>query len=486
MQLKRLLAEDAKLPIGIAEIEISGLTPDSRAVRQGFLFAALPGSKLDGARFAADAAARGAAAILLADDAVLQVPDNVPLVRVRDPRRVLALAAARFYSVQPDMIVAVTGTNGKTSIASFVRQIWAASGLKAASLGTIGLVRPDGSTVDSLTTPEPVTLHKMLAELSYEGVTHLSMEASSHGLEQRRLDGVRLKAGAFNNIGHDHLDYHPTYEDYFDAKKRLFRALLPEGSTAVINADAARHDEVVEAAYSRDLKVMTVGRKGRGIRLELTERDGFGQRIAVRHEGERYEVRLQLIGGYQAENALMAAGLCIATGSPPEGVFPRLEDLQGVPGRLEVAGEAKGGIVIVDYAHKPEALSSALAALRPFVTGKLICVIGCGGDRDRAKRPMMGAIASEQADSVIVTDDNPRTEEPASIRAAILAAAKNAREIGDRREAIFAAVRAMGKGDVVLVAGKGHETGQYVGDLVLPFSDQAVVGEAIRAVTGHG
>ena len=394
--------------------------------------------------------------------------------------------AARFHRGQPETIVAVTGTNGKTSIASFVRQIWAAMGLKAASLGTIGLVRPDGRVVDSLTTPEPVTLHRLLAELTAEDVTHLSMEASSHGLEQCRLDGVTLAAGAFNNIGHDHLDYHKDFEDYFNQKKRLFRVLLPEGAGAVINADAARSEEVVEESYRRGLKVMTVGFKGKGIRIESLERDGFGQRLCVYHDGERHDLHLPLVGGYQAGNALMAAGLCIASGSPPEGVFARLEHLSGVTGRLEIAGRIRGGIVVIDYAHKPDALTACLDALRPFVTGKLICLFGCGGDRDKAKRPMMGGIAVEKADSVIVTDDNPRTEVPAQIRSEILAAAPGAREIGDRREAIFAGVREIQTGDVLLVAGKGHETGQYIGDTVIPFSDHEVVREALAAEAARG
>ena len=297
---------------------------------------------------------------------------------------------------------------------------------------------------------------------------------------------MTLAAGAFNNIGHDHLDYHKDFEDYFNQKKRLFRVLLPEGAGAVVNADAARSEEVVEESYRRGLKVMTVGFKGKGIRIESLERDGFGQRLCVYHDGERHDLHLPLVGGYQAGNALMAAGLCIASGSPPEGVFARLEHLSGVTGRLEIAGRIRGGIVVIDYAHKPDALTACLDALRPFVTGKLICLFGCGGDRDKAKRPMMGGIAVEKADSVIVTDDNPRTEVPVQIRSEILAAAPGAREIGDRREAIFAGVREIQTGDVLLVAGKGHETGQYIGDTVIPFSDHEVVREALAAEAARG
>ena len=479
MKLRFIAGPDVKLPSVAGDIEITGLTPDSRQVRPGVLFAALPGSKADGARFVPAAIEAGAAAILCAESALFEQGRQVPVLRVRNPRRELALMAANFYRAQPETIVAVTGTNGKTSIATFVRQIWRGLGNQAASLGTIGLVRPDGAVIDSLTTPEPVTLHEMLAGLVADGVTHLAMEASSHGLEQCRLDGVRLAAGAFNNIGHDHLDYHKDMEDYFDQKKRLFRVLLPEGAGAVINADAARSAEVVDEAYGRGLRVMTVGRKGKAIRIESLASEGFAQRLVVRHEGELFDLTLPLVGGYQAENAVVAAGLCLATGSAPDGVFARLETLQGVSGRLEIVGRARDGLAVVDYAHKPDALDAALEALRPFVSGKLICVFGCGGDRDRAKRPMMGEIATRRADLVIVTDDNPRTEVPAAIRAEILAGAPGAKEIGDRREAIEAAVGLMGPGDVVLVAGKGHETGQIVGNTVLPFSDHDVLRTAL-------
>ena len=458
---------------------VTGLTADSRKVRAGVLFAALPGALTDGARFARNAAEAGAAAILATASAELGDIGGVPVIRSDNPRRTLALLAARFFAGQPQTIVAVTGTQGKTSIASFVRQIWAGMGLQAASLGTIGLVRPDGAVTDSLTTPEPVELHQMLAQLSHEGVTHLAMEASSHGLEQHRLDGVRLQAAAFNNIGHDHLDYHKDFEDYFTQKRRLFRDLLPAGATAVVNSDAARHEDIIEDAYARHLKVMTVGRKGKSIRIESLDSEGFGQRLKIRNEGESYDLLVPLIGGYQAENALMAAALTMASGCPPEGAFAQLERLKGVPGRLEMVGGTRGGMVVVDYAHKPDALRAALVALRPFVTGKLICIFGCGGDRDKAKRPMMGAIATELADLVIVTDDNPRTEVAAQVRSEILNAAPGAKEIGDRHEAIFAGVAMLMKGDVLVVAGKGHETGQYINGVVHPFSDHEVVRDAL-------
>jgi UDP-N-acetylmuramoyl-L-alanyl-D-glutamate--2,6-diaminopimelate ligase len=486
MKLRSLLDDEMTAPLLSGGIDVVGLTPDSRSVAPGFVFAALSGSKTDGAKFAAQAVERGAVVILAGRDAELLDTGSVPVIRSSDPRRALALMAARFHHGQPETVTAVTGTSGKTSVATFVRQIWAKLGHKAASLGTIGLIRPDGRVTESLTTPEPVTLHELLADLAREDITHLSMEASSHGLEQRRVDGVKFSAGAFTNLGHDHLDYHKDQEDYFNQKKRLFNTVLPEGAGAVVNLDAPRAEEVVEEAYGHGLKVLTVGLKGRGIKLMSLERDGFGQRLAVGHEGESYAIRLPLIGTYQASNALVAAGLCIATGSAPEGVFAKLESLETVMGRLDIVGKAHGGLVVVDYAHKPDALEAALDALRPFVTGRLVCVFGCGGDRDRLKRPVMGRIASAKADRVIVTDDNPRTEQPAAIRSEILAGASDAEEIGDRGEAIRTAVRAIGRGDVILIAGKGHEQGQYIGDRVIPFSDHEAARSALEELDANG
>ncbi|MEZ5923507.1 MAG: UDP-N-acetylmuramoyl-L-alanyl-D-glutamate--2,6-diaminopimelate ligase [Hyphomicrobiaceae bacterium] len=486
MKLRQLLDDEMSTGLLAGGVEVTGITPDSRKVAPGFVFAALSGSRTDGARYVAQALEKGAAVILAARDAEIYETGNATVVRASDPRRALALMASRFHHGQPETITAVTGTSGKTSVATFVRQIWSKLGHKAASLGTVGLIRPDGRITESLTTPEPVTLHQLLADLAREDVTHLSMEASSHGLEQRRLDGVRLAAGAFTNLGHDHLDYHKDQEDYFNQKKRLFNTLLTEGAGAVVNLDAPRAEEVVEEAYGRGLKVMTVGRKGRGIRLLGLERDGFAQRLSVSHEGESYAIRLPLIGTYQAANALVAAGLCIATGSAPEGVFAKLESLATVLGRLDIVGEARGGLVVVDYAHKPDALEAALDALRPFVTGKLVCVFGCGGDRDRLKRPVMGRIATAKADRVIVTDDNPRTEQAAAIRAEILAGTSGAEEIGDRGEAIRSAIRSIGAGDVILIAGKGHEQGQYIGDAVIPFSDHAAARAALGEIGSDG
>lgn len=458
-------------PPGSAGIDVTGITADSRKAAPGVLFAALSGSKADGAKFIADAAVKGAVAVLAAETA--SVPDGlaIPVLRAPEPRRALALMAAAFYARQPEVAVAVTGTSGKTSVAEFTRQLFAAAGRRAASLGTIGLVKPDGAVYGSLTTPDPVTLHETLAALAAEGISHLAFEASSHGLDQYRLDGVKVSAGAFTNLGRDHLDYHPTTEAYLAAKLRLFEELLPPGAPAVVNADGARAGDVVRAAEKRGLRLVTVGAKGETVRLEKLGRDGFAQTLTVRHAGRTYDVRLPLIGTYQVENALVAGGLAIAVGEDPAVVIPALEGLSGVKGRLEIVGEKNGALAVVDYAHKPEALEAALDGVRPFVTGKLICVFGCGGDRDRGKRPIMGAISAARADVTIVTDDNPRTEEPAAIRAEILAAAPSATEVGDRAEAIRTAVRLMQPGDVVLVAGKGHETGQIVGQTVIPFSD---------------
>ncbi len=480
MLLSSLIGADVTASAGAANVEIMGLTADSRNVRPGYLFVAIAGTKADGARFIADAIAKGAVAVLASAQSDIAHAGAVPILRAQEPRRELALMAARFYPAQPETAVAVTGTSGKTSVADFTRQIFSALGHKSASLGTIGLVKPDGSVYGSLTTPDPVSLHETLAGLAAEGVTHLAFEASSHGLDQHRLDGVRLKAAAFTNLGRDHLDYHPTMEAYLAAKLRLFSELLPEGATAVVNADAASAPQVIAAAQSHGRRLLTVGRAGEGLKLERLVREGFAQRMSVAHEGRVFDVRLPLLGDYQAANALVAAGLAVATGETAGRVLPALQALKGVAGRLEIVGQARGGLAVVDYAHKPEALAAVLDALRPFTTAKLICVMGCGGDRDKGKRPLMGAIAAEKADVVIVTDDNPRSERPEAIRAEILAAAPGAREIGDRAEAIRSGVALLGEGGVLVVAGKGHETGQIVGDKVLPFSDREEVRKALE------
>ena len=472
-------------PDRFGDVPIMGLTSDSRNVQPGFLFAALAGARTDGARYIADAVARGAVAVLAGSQAAVQVPPGVAVLRALEPRCALAHLASRFYPRQPRTIVAITGTSGKTSIAEFVRQIFAACGRRAGSVGTIGVITPDAADYGSLTTPDPVALHATLDALAGDGITHLALEASSHGLDQFRLDGVRLTAAAFNNLGRDHLDYHPSMEAYLDAKSRLFRDLLTPGQPAILNADDGRSGDVIAAARIRGLTVMTTGRAGRTLRLVSTERVGFRQRIEVDHAGMLRRVDLPLIGDYQAGNALVAAALALACGEPADAVFAALGSLAGVKGRLEVVGNVGGGLVVVDYAHKPEALAAALEALRPFATGRLVCVFGCGGDRDRGKRPIMGRIANEKADVVIITDDNPRSEDPAAIRREILAAAPGAHEIGDRAEAIRAGIDRLGFGDVLLIAGKGHETGQIVGDMVLPFSDHEEVQHAIGVRSGN-
>jgi UDP-N-acetylmuramoyl-L-alanyl-D-glutamate--2,6-diaminopimelate ligase len=479
MKLQSLIGPEVVALTSAGDIEITGLTADSRRVRPGFLFAALAGSKTDGAKFASDALARGSVAILLKQGTSVAIPSEVPILQAAEPRRALALLAARYYALQPATIVAATGTSGKTSVAEFARQLFAAQGRTAASLGTIGIVKPTGITYGSLTTPDPVTLHETLAELAHEGITHLAIEASSHGLDQYRLDGVKLAAAAFTNLGRDHLDYHPTVAAYLAAKMRLFTELLQPGRPVVINADGARASDVIAACRARGLRILTTGVAGESLTIAALTRAGFEQRITIRHTNNDIIVRFPLLGRYQVENALVAAGLAIACGENPSATIRAIECLEGVKGRLEIVARFRSGLVVVDYAHKPEALQAALEALRPFASGRLICVFGCGGDRDKGKRAMMGRIAIKLADVVIVTDDNPRSEKPELIRAQILAAAPGAREIGDRDEAIRSAVAMLGPGDVLLVAGKGHETGQIIGSTVVPFSDHEAIALAI-------
>ena len=465
------------LPDGV---EIAGIASDSRRVEPGFLFAALPGTKADGTAFVGDAISRGAAAVLTKAGAISQKL-GVPVVEVEDPRRALALIAAEFYGAQPQTMVAVTGTSGKTSVASFTRQIWAHAGFAAASIGTTGVTAPGREEYGSLTTPDPIALHKLLSELAASGVTHASMEASSHGLDQHRLDGVKLAAAGFTNLGRDHMDYHPTVEKYHAAKMRLFRELLPAGAPAVIFADDAWSERTIALARDAGLKVLTVGRSGSFLELKRVEHERHRQRAEIVAGGELFEIDLPLAGDFQVSNALVAAGLAIATGVPAGKALAALEHLKGASGRLELVGTTKEGApVYVDYAHKPEALENVLTAVRPFTTGRVIVVFGCGGDRDRGKRPIMGEIATRLADVRIVTDDNPRTEDPAAIRAEILAAAPGAIEIGDRRKAIRLAVAMLRAGDTLIVAGKGHEEGQTIGSQTLPFSDHEEVRAALR------
>src|SRR6266699_1020527 len=480
MKLRDLFSDDAMIDPRAEAVAVTGLAVDSRAVKPGDLFFALAGGKTDGARFIDSAVSSGAVAV--AANRPPQGGSCVPFVVTSNPRRALALAAAKFYPRQPETITAVTGTSGKTSVAAFTRQIWQRLGHASASIGTIGLVSPRRTVYGSLTTPDPIALHRQLDDIAREGVTHLAFEASSHGLDQYRLDGVRISAGGFTNLSRDHLDYHPDVARYLAAKLRLFRDLVVAGGAAVIAADHDCSAQVIDAAHRRGLRLVTVGAKGdgagEGIRLVEAEIDGLGQRLALEHRGVPYSIRLPLVGAFQIENALVAAGLAIATGSEAEEVFANLEYLEGAKGRLERVGEHNGAPIFVDYAHKPDALAKALQALRPYAKRRLVVVFGAGGDRDVGKRPLMGAIAAEHADSVIVTDDNPRGENPDRIRSAILSAATGARDIGDRAEAIRAAIDGLQPGDALLIAGKGHETGQIVGDRTLPFSDHDAVAAA--------
>lgn len=477
----------AGLRDGDGAAHIAGLTADSRAVRPGFLFAALPGAKADGRAFIADAVARGATAVLAPTGTAWPpaVPPR-PLIEDPDPRRRLALLAAAFHGAQPKVIAAITGTNGKTSTADFLRQIWAGlAGGRAASLGTLGLVAPGHAAGPGLTTPDPVALAETLAALKRSGIDHTAIEASSHGLDQRRLDGVRLAAAAFTTFTRDHLDYHGSMASYLAAKLRLFDTLLPEGAPAVAHTalpeEARARLRAIAAA--RHLRLLTVGPGGEAIGVERTIPRADGQAITFTHAGVRREILLPLVG-FQGANALVAAMLAIATGAEAEAVFALLPGIAGVRGRIErVAVLPNGAAVYVDYAHSPDAIETVLAALRPHVAGRLGIVLGAGGDRDPGKRPLMGEAAARGADTVIVTDDNPRSEDPARIRAAVLAGARAARpeaiEIGDRAEAIGAAIASLGAGDVLVIAGKGHEQGQEVAGRVIPFDDATVARDRV-------
>jgi UDP-N-acetylmuramoyl-L-alanyl-D-glutamate--2,6-diaminopimelate ligase len=464
-----------------ADLTVTGISSDSRTVAPGNLFFAFAGSKADGSAFAADAAAKGAAAVVTAKNTPLSGL-SIPVIQVDDPRRMLALSAANFAGAQPRTMVAVTGTAGKTSVASFTRQIWAQVGIAAAQIGTTGVIAPNRNDYGSLTTPDPVSLHKLLAELAGEGVSHAAMEASSHGLDQRRLDGVKLAAGAFTNLGRDHMDYHPTVEHYFQSKMRLFDTLLPNGAPAVIYSDDEWSGKAIAAARAASLDVCTVGRKGEFLSLKRVEHFRDKQVAEVHVGGDIFEVHLPLAGDFQIANALVSAGLAIVTGVLAAKAFQALHHIKGAPGRLELVGQTKvGALCYVDYAHKPDALEIVLASVRPFTTGRVVVVFGCGGDRDKGKRPIMGAVATRLADIAIVTDDNPRSEVAEQIRSEIMAAAPGAIEIGDRAKAISDAVGMLQAGDTLIVAGKGHEEGQIVGDKTLPFSDHEEIMKALAA-----
>jgi UDP-N-acetylmuramoyl-L-alanyl-D-glutamate--2,6-diaminopimelate ligase len=457
-------------------VAITGLTSDSREVRPGYLFAALPGNKQDGRDFIPAALAKGAVAILAADGSDLpQLPAEIAVATSANPRRALALLAARFNGTQPKTIAAVTGTSGKTSTTVFTRQLWALLGLQAASLGTIGLVAPGYELPDSLTTPDPIALHRILGELAKRHIDHLAMEASSHGLDQFRLDGVQVTAAAFTNLTRDHLDYHGNMQAYLTAKLRLFSDLLPAGGTAVVNADMDAADAVMKVAKARHHQLISIGRQGKDIRLIDQVPTSNGQVLTIDLFGARREIAFPVAGLFQAYNLLTAMGLVIGSGAEATTVLEMIGRLTGVHGRIElVATTPAGGAVYVDYAHKPDALQAVLTALRPHATGKLAVVVGCGGDRDRGKRPIMGEIATRLADRVIVTDDNPRTEDAATIRREVLAGAPGALEIGDRTMAIRSAMRELANGDVLVIAGKGHESYQIIGTVKHDCDDSQV------------
>ncbi|MFN6977408.1 MAG: UDP-N-acetylmuramoyl-L-alanyl-D-glutamate--2,6-diaminopimelate ligase [Gemmobacter sp.] len=474
-----------------ASLPLAGITADSRAVAPGFLFAALAGSRDHGARHVPGALARGAAAILtdaagaeIARAALAGHP-GAALVVAEDARAALAMAAALWFGAQPRVMAAVTGTNGKTSVASFTRQIWTALGHPAINLGTTG-VEGAWTAPSGMTTPDPVALHRLLSQAAQAGITHAAMEASSHGLDQRRLDGVRLAAAGFTNLTQDHLDYHGTMEAYFDAKCGLFDRLLPPEGTAVINADDPRGAVLAAALRGRGGPVIATGTaEGADLRIAGQRFDATGQDVRLIWQGRPVQVHLTLVGGFQAANVAVAAGLAIGCGAAPGDVFAALPRLATVRGRMErVAQRANGATVYVDYAHTPDAVDTALAALRPHVMGRVIAVIGAGGDRDRGKRPLMGAAAARRADHVFVTDDNPRSEDPGNIRAAVLAGCPSAEEVGDRAEAILRAAALLAPGDALLICGKGHETGQEIAGTVYPFDDAEQASLAVAALDG--
>ncbi|WP_296430786.1 UDP-N-acetylmuramoyl-L-alanyl-D-glutamate--2,6-diaminopimelate ligase [Yoonia sp.] len=491
------LAELGLTAQGGREAQITGLAVDSRDVKPGFLFAALPGAQVHGGEFIQYALRMQASAILTdAEGAAIAATElaasDAALIIAQDPRQALAQTASLWSGAHPATVVAVTGTNGKTSISTFCRQIWEELGIAGVNLGTTGV---EGAWTHPLkhTTPEPITLHRVLAQAAQNGITHVAMEASSHGLDQRRLDGVILTAAGFSNFSQDHLDYHKTFEAYFDAKMGLFERVLSEDGVAVVNLDDLKGADVAAICSARGQEIIGVGRHP-DARLRLTGQrfDATGQDVLFEWQGRARQTRLELIGGFQAENVLLAAGLVIAAGADPADVFDTLPYLQTVRGRMELAATRDtGAAIFVDYAHTPDAVETALKAMRPHVMGRIVVIVGAGGDRDTAKRPLMGAAATQNADIVIITDDNPRSEDPASIRAAVMAGAVNAggsdsiTEVGDRAEAILRGIDMLDAGDALLIAGKGHESGQVVGDTVLPFDDVEQASVAVAALEGR-
>ena len=458
---------------------VTGFAIDHRKVAPGTVFGAFPGARFNGEDFIADAVASGAVAVVAAPGAIVE---GAAHIADAEPRRAFAQLAARFFTPVPANVAAVTGTNGKTSTAEMTRQLWRMAGHNAASIGTLGVTTSVDQSSTGLTTPDIVTFLGNMSGLAREGVTHAIFEASSHGLSQFRTEGLPVQVGAFTNLSRDHLDYHGTMEAYFEAKMRLIDEVVVDGGRFVVWADDEWSDKVIDRVRARGLELLTVGAAGDAIRLISRTPTQLGQMLVLAYEGKELKVNLPLIGAYQAANALVSAGIVIAAGGVPAQVFDHMARLQPVRGRLERAVITRAGApVYVDYAHTPDGLQAAIEALRPHVSGRLITLFGAGGDRDTGKRPEMGKVASDLSDVVIVTDDNPRSEDPASIRAAIMAAANGATEIGDRREAIAAAIAMAGANDIVLLAGKGHEQGQIVGAgdtlRVLPFDDVQVARE---------
>ena len=462
----------------VEAVNVVGVNSNSNNIKRGEAFFALPGTKTHGDAFCAQAVENGAV-VIVSDREVVPCP-GVGVVVVKDVRKAYAQAAEKTTGEQPQILVGVTGTSGKTSVVSFIKQIWEKSGLKGASVGTLGISYGDENMGGELTTPDSLSLHQSLAVLKKGGCNHVAIEASSHGLDQRRLDGMKFNAVGFTNLSRDHLDYHADEDEYREAKLRLFRDLLADGGFAVVNSDDPEHMPFMFSALDRGATLLTVGEEGAFFEITDVQLEGYGQRVSGKMVGEPANFLLPLVGRFQVDNAVMAAALATQTGADPEKTIEALNHLKGAKGRLENVGEKNGAAIFVDYAHKPEALEKAIEALRPFVKGKLVVVFGCGGDRDKGKRPIMGEIANRLADVVIVTDDNPRTEDAAAIRKEILSAAPKASEIGDRKEAIVSAIADLQAGDVLLIAGKGHEDYQIVGDKKLPFSDHDVVKAALK------
>jgi UDP-N-acetylmuramoyl-L-alanyl-D-glutamate--2,6-diaminopimelate ligase len=464
-------------------IDITGLTCDSRDVKPGYLFAALPGLQSDGRDFIPDAVGRGASCILASSGTVLQ-DNDVSLLVDDNPRRRFSLMAAQFFETQPETVVAVTGTNGKTSVVTLARQIWTKLGRSAASMGTLGVSAPNHEAVGSLTTPDPVGLHHEISELAKQGVNCLAIEASSHGLTQYRLDGVNISCAAFTNLSRDHLDYHKSMAEYLAAKSRLFSEVIPSDGVAVLNADAPEFRTLAAICSGRGQRVISYGLNQGDIRCEKIVATQTGFDLEIFAQGARTNVSLPLIGSFQISNALCAAGLVIASGEDANDVLQTLSDLEGAPGRLQkIEGHPKGAGVYIDYAHTPDALETVLTALRPHTTGNLSVIFGCGGDRDKGKRPEMGRVAQALADKIFITDDNPRSEDPYEIRRQILETCPLGKEVGDRKLAISQALTGLAENDLLLIAGKGHEATQIVGDQILPFSDVDVAVEAMAEIT---